>query len=252
MGAVDARLEQRRGDRQLGGLDGTVLTTRRADAHEGGACPLHDGLDVGEVEVDQTRRGDEVGDALDTGEQDLVGAAEGVEHAHGPVADRQQPVVGDDDERVDLVAQGTDPGLGLVGATTALEGEGARDDADGERTEALGDLGHDRGTTRAGAATLARGDEDHVGPLEDLLDLLRVVLGGLLADLGVRTGTETAGQLTTDVELDVGVGHQEGLGVGVDRDELDALEADLDHAVDGVDATAADADDLDNGQIVLG
>ena len=50
-------------------------------------------------------RGDQVGDALDTGQQHLVGAAERVEHADRAVADRQQPVVRDDDEGVDLVAQ---------------------------------------------------------------------------------------------------------------------------------------------------
>src|SRR3546814_2969365 len=38
----------------------------------------------------------------------------------------------------------------------------------------------------------------------------------------------------------------------VHRDELDALEADLDHAVDSVDTAATDADDLDHGQVVVG
>jgi hypothetical protein len=72
------------------------------------------------------------------------------------------------------------------------------------------------------------------------------------ADLGVGAGAEPAGELAADVELDVGVAHQQSLGVGVDRDELDALEADLDHPVDGVDTAAADADDLDDGEVVLG
>ena len=171
--------------------------------------------------------------------------------ADAAVADRQQPVVGDDDEGVDLLAQVGDARLGLVGAATALEGERPGDDADGERAERLGDPGDDRCATGAGAAALARGDEDHVGALEDLLDLLGVVLGGLLADLGVGAGAETAGQLAADVELDVGVAHQQRLRVGVDRDELDALEPDLDHPVDGVDAAAADADDLDHGEVVL-
>jgi hypothetical protein len=78
-----------------------------------------------------------------------------------------------------------------------------------------------------------------------------VVLGGLLAHLGVGTRAEPAGELTAHVKLDVGVAHQQRLGVGVDGDELDALEADLDHPVDGVDAAAADADDLDDGQVVV-
>ena len=78
-----------------------------------------------------------------------------------------------------------------------------------------------------------------------------MVLGGLAPDLGVGAGAESAGELAPDVELDVGVAHQQRLRVGVDGDELDALETDLDHPVDGVDAAAADADDLDDGEVVL-
>jgi hypothetical protein len=100
--AVDARLEQRARDGRFGGLDRAVLAAGRADAHERAAGALHDRLDVGEVEVDQTRRRDQIGDALDTGEQHLIGRAERVEHADVLVADRQQPVVRDGDEGVDL------------------------------------------------------------------------------------------------------------------------------------------------------
>ena len=86
------------------------------------------------------------------------------------------------------------PGLGLVRATAALEGEGTRDDADGQRAELAGDPRDDGRPAGAGAAALAGGDEDHVGPLEDLLDLLLVVLRGAAADLGVGAGAEAAGQ----------------------------------------------------------
>ncbi len=125
-------------------------------------------------------------------------------------------------------------------------------DADGQRAQRAGDARHDRGTAGAGAAALARGDEDHVGALEHLFDLVGVVLGGLTALVGVGAGAEAAGQVAADVELDVGVAHQQRLGVGVHRDELDAAQTGLDHAVDGVDAAAADADDLDDRQVVLG
>ena len=85
-----------------------------------------------------------------------------------------------------------------------------------------------------------------------IFNFLGVVLGGLAADLRVGAGAQTARELAAHVELHVCVAHEQRLGVGVDRDELDSLEPDFDHPVDGVDATAADADDLDNGQIVLG
>ena len=135
----------------------------------------------------------EIGDALDTVEQDLVRALEGVEHGDLLVRDGQQSIVGDHDEGVDLGLQGGDAGLRLGGAATALEGEGAGDHADGQRAEAAGDLGNDGSAAGAGAAALAGGHEDHVGPAEDLFDLLGVVLGGTLADLGVGAGAETSG-----------------------------------------------------------
>ena len=48
--------------------------------------------------------------------------------------------------------------------------------------------------------------------------------------------------LGADVQRDVGGRLLQRLQVGVDGDELDALDLGLDHAVDGVDAGAADAD----------
>src|SRR4029079_2885494 len=222
-----------------------------SDAHEGRACSLHHGLDVGEVEVDQAGGGDQVGDALHTGEQNLFGAAEGVEHAHRAVADREQPVVRDDDEGVDLFAQAGDAGLGLVGAATSLEGEGPGDHADGERADRLGDLGDHWCATGAGATALSGRHEDHVSALEHLFALFAWCFAVFFAALGIRTGPQTAGQLTAHVQLDIGVTHQKGLGIGVDGDELHAFEADLDHPVDRIDTASANADDLDYGQVVL-
>ncbi len=129
--------------------------------------------------------------------------------------------------------------------------EGPRDDTDRQCAQLAGDGGHDGRTAGAGTAALAGGDEHHVGAAQQFLDLILGVLGGLFPDFGVGTGTQPPGRLASDVELDVGVGHQQRLGVGVDRDELHALEALLDHPVDGVDAAAADPDDFDDGQVVM-
>src|SRR3712207_4202555 len=53
----------------------------------------------------------------------------------------------------------------------------------------------------------------------------------------------------SDVDLHVRVGHLEGLGVRVDRDELDPRQPGVDHAVHGIGSPAADADNLDYRQI---
>ncbi len=76
-----------------------------------------------------------------------------------------------------------------------------------------------------------------------------MLLGGGPSDLRVGPGAETSGDLPTDVELDVGITHQQCLGIGVERDELDTPNPGLDHAIHRIDATAADADDFDHGEI---
>ena len=84
------------------------------------------------------------------------------------------------------------------------------------------ELRDDRRAARAGAAALAGGDEDHVRALERLLQLVAALRGGGLADGRVGAGAEAARGLRADVDLHVGVRHQQRLRVGVDRDELDA------------------------------
>src|SRR5699024_1196047 len=86
---------------------------------------------------------------------------------------------------------------------------------------------------------------------QQLLDLVLGVLGGPAADLGVGAGAQPAGGVAADVEPDIGVAHQQCLRVGVDGDELHAFEALLDHPVDGVDTTATDTNDFDDGQVVV-
>ena len=141
--------------------------------------------------------------------------------------------------------------LGLDRTPPSLEGEGPCHDADGERADRLGDLGDDRSRTGTGATPLASRDEDHVGALQRLLELGPVGLSRLEPDFRVPTGPQTPGEVPADVQLDVGIAHEQCLCIGVDGDELDALEAGVDHPVDGVHSSAADPDDLDHCQIVL-
>ena len=111
--------------------------------------------------------------------------------------------------------------------------------------------GHDGSAAGTGTAALPRGHEHHVGALEHLFDLVAMILGGFPANVRVGAGAETAGQFPADVEFHVGVTHQQGLGVGIDGDELDTAQTHLDHPVDGVDPAASDSDDLDDGQVVV-
>jgi hypothetical protein len=96
---------------------------------------------------------------------------------------------------------------------------------------------------------LAGRDEHHVCALQRLLDVVARLGGRALPDVRVGAGAETLGELVADIQLDVGVAHRKRLRIGVARDELDATEARVDHSVDRVDSSAADADDFDDCQV---
>ena len=81
-------VEERRGDGHLGGEARAALALGEAGAHERAAHVAHDGLHVGEVDVDDAVLRDEVADALDGLEEHLVGLAERVDEREVVVAER--------------------------------------------------------------------------------------------------------------------------------------------------------------------
>src|ERR1700722_3639222 len=103
--AFDRRLEQRACDGTARRVDGPTLTRGGSDPHDGGARVGEHHTDVGEVGVDLTRDRDQVGDALHALEQDLVGHLERVDHRRLFRRHREEAVVGDDDDGVDLFLQ---------------------------------------------------------------------------------------------------------------------------------------------------
>ena len=222
-----------------------------ADAEQRPAGVGHDRAHVGEVEVDHRRQGDQVGDPLHALAQHVVGDLEGLDHRGLLVEHLEQAVVGDDDQGVDLGGELLDALAGLVAAAGALEAERLGDDADGERADLAGEAGDDRGGAAAGATAGAGGDEDHVGALQQALDLVLLLEGGAVADLGVGAGAEAARLLVADVHGDVGDAELQRLKIGVDGHELDPGDVRVDHPVDRVDAGAADADDPDHRLVRL-
>src|ERR1700737_2996679 len=245
LGAVDRRLEQRAGNRLLGGVLGPGVAGAVADANQRLTGVLHDRLDVGEVEVDDARLGDQVGDALDALAEDVVRHAECLFEGRLGARDLGEPVVGDDDESVDLAAQGLDALLGGVVADAALECERPRYDADGQCAGLFRQLGHDGSRPSPRAAAHSGGDEDHVGFLDHGRQLGPALVGGVASARPVAARAQAPRDLVAHLDLDVRLASLERLLVGVDGDELD-LERFRDHAIDGVAATATTADDLDS------
>ena len=135
-----------------------------------------------------------------------------------------------------------DPELRLVGTLLALERERAGHDSNRERAEFARYLGDHRRAPGAGAATLAGGHEHHVGALQGLLQLVTALGRSLVPCRGIGPGAQAARGLRADVQLHVRLAHQQRLRIGVDREELHAFQAGVDHPRHGIRPAAAHAD----------
>src|SRR5699024_112442 len=114
------------------------------------------------------------------------------------------------------------------------------------------DTGHYWCCTGSGTATFARGHKDHVCTFEGSFNFVDVVFGCLPPNLWVGTGTKSTSKFSTNVQFHFSRGHEQCLGVCVDGNEFNTAQSDIDHSVDSVHAAAADTNNFDDGQVVLG
>src|SRR5581483_2427437 len=164
---------------------------------------------------------------------------------------RQQLLVGYGDERVAVLAELGDTVIRHQHALAAFHVEGLGHDGHRENAELLGDLGDDRRRTRAGPAAHAGRDEQHVAALDELDDPVAILHRGLAPDLGVGTGTESFGDVAANLQRRLDLGMLQGLSVRVDAHEINAIDTARDHVRDGIAATAADTDHLDDGALAV-
>src|SRR5207247_493162 len=85
-----------------------------------------------------------------------------------------------------------------------------------------------------------------VRTLQERLDPVVVDERGTAANCRVRAGAEAVRELSSDVHGRVSGAFLQGLEIRVDRDELHALNAGLDHPVAGVYSGTANTDDAEN------
>jgi len=145
----------------------------------------------------------------------------------------------------DLRAQAGDTFLGLRDATAPFEAEWLGHGGDGERSGLASDLGDHRRGARARASPHATSQEDHVRPIDQIVEVLAGLLSGLTAEFGVTADAQATGDLVTQPQLDRQVHVQEVLRIGVDRNVLNAGDALLIHTGNRVGSATTNPDDLD-------
>ena len=244
-------VEQRVGDRVLGRFERAVVALAFASAHHRLAHLAHHRTHVREVEIDQARHNHQVGDRAHALLQHFVGELERFLEGGFRLGDQEQVLVGNDDQRVDMLLQLVDARFGRAHAARPFEQERLGYHAHGEHAALARRLGDDRGRTGAGAAAHARRDEHHVHPVERVLDILHGFLGCGLAHFGAGACAEPAGDIRTELDALFGRGRAERLRIGVGDDEIDAFDLRFHHVGDGVAARTADADDHDLGTKIV-
>ena len=248
-GAIDGRLEKRAGDCLARGVGRAVFAAASPQADERRPGILHHRPDVGEVDIDQPGRGEQIDDPLDRLDEHAVDDAEGVQHRCVFQDDLAEAVVGNDDQRIHLRSQFLGCILRDPLTLGPFERERLRNDTDRERPLRLGLRRNERCGAGAGSAPEAGRDEQEVRSRHRCCDDVRAVLGRPATDVRVASGSEAPGDRVTDPDPRPGEGVPEGLGVGVASDEVDVQHLFVDHPVDRVAAGAAHADDADGSRL---
>ena len=195
--------------------------------------------------------GDQFRDALHRALQHGVRRLERIEQRRGAAEHLQQLLVRNGDERVDVLGQLQHALVGDARALVAFHLERPGDHRHRQDAELLRDLRHHGRRARAGAAAHAGGDEQHVAALDELDDAVAILHRRLTADFRVGAGAQALGDVAADLQCGAHLGVLERLRVGVDADEIHALEAGLHHVRDRVAAAAAHAHHLDDGALTV-
>mmetsp|Transcript_23875 Transcript_23875/g.53439 ORF Transcript_23875/g.53439 Transcript_23875/m.53439 type:complete len:352 (+) Transcript_23875:134-1189(+) len=224
LGVINTRVEKRTGYRRGGRVLCPRLTGAYPDPHQGRARVAHDRPDVGEVDVDDARLDDDLGNPHDALTEDVVGYSERTVHRGILGYDIEESVIRHDDDRVNMLLQPLDGAYGLPHPALALEPERLGDDTDSQSASLPGYLGDDGCSPTARPAAHAARDEAKVGPLDHGRDLRARLLGGELSDFGVASGAQASRCRSSDVENlgPLGLGPAKGLSVSVDRPEVHA------------------------------
>src|SRR5699024_9324293 len=115
------------------------------------------------------------------------------------------------------------------------------DDTDGENAFALGNARNDGSSTGSGAASHSGRHKDHVGAFDRFLNFMPVLFNGLASDFGAGAGSQSISKIGPHLVGDIRHTVFQCLGVGIECDILHAVQTFVDHVVDGIASSVANA-----------
>ena len=203
-----------------------------------------------QIHVDQPDGRNHVRNALDRLTQHIVRHLERIQQRGGLVHDSQQPLVRDNQERIDMPPEIANAFLGVAHPPVSFILEGFGHDRDGQDAQFTRNAGHDRSRARPGAAAHAGGDKHHVGADQTLANLIFTFQRGVASHFRLGTGAEAASPFRTDLNLIRRLGPLECLHIRIRGHEIDPAQSAGDHRIDGVAPRSSDTDHFDaNGRL---
>jgi hypothetical protein len=229
----------------------TFLTGGPAYAYQGLARLGHDLAHILEIHIYQAGGGDDIRDALDGLSQHIVRYAvrlgsRGIFAHYIPHA-----VIGYHQQGIHMFAHLAYALVGLVSPHGALKFERPGDNADHQSGGiCFGYLGNLRRRARARAASHAGCDEDQVRVENGLFYQFGRLKRRFPAALRIAAHAQAFGEIFSYLDAIGGFIAAKVLRVSIERDEINHADIGFNHAVNGVAAAAAHADDLDSGLFI--
>gem|GEM_PF-2075711 len=208
------------------------------------AAAFHNGAYIGKVKIDNCGNSDQVGYALNALTKHIVRLAESFQHGRPLAHDLQQPIVGNDYQRIHALLELVDAQIRILHALLSFKEEGLCHHSDRQAAELPGNIRHDWSRTRSSAAPHAGCNKNQVRPLQRRGDLFTAFLGSTTADIRHSTGAQAFGQFFADLDLDASLGLSESLPVRIDRNKFNTPQVSFHHAVHRIVSAAAAADNL--------
>ncbi|MNN36906.1 hypothetical protein D3C81_1508220 [compost metagenome] len=131
-----------------------------------------------------------------------------------------------------------------MGTFSAFKSKRASNHAHCECSAFSGNFSNHRRCASTGTTAHTSGNKDHVGALKRIRNQIAGLLGRFLAYFRIGSCAKSPGKLVPDLQFMLRFGHMQRLGICINCDEFNTLNAIFNHPVDSVASSAAYADDF--------
>ena len=241
---IDGRFEQWGGDCCFCCDLCFVFAACTTNAHVSRASTTHNLANVLEVEVDESRSVNQVGDTLYTVFENIICFYKCIEQSDLGLRSQTQTFILNNNQSVNIFFECCNTAFCLFHSLFTLKFEWFGYNTNRQNIHFFCDLCNNRSSTGSGSAAHTGSDEDHLTAFDCSSNFFAAFFRSFLASLRNASCSTTSGQTVANYDLLTCFGIFQCLCIGVNGDEVHTLHSAFDHAVNSVTAAAADTNDF--------